>query len=69
MIVGAALPWRLWLAPLAAVWWVFERARAVRRTPGSRLRRLIAVPVEMTTDVLTAATLIGGSIRSRTILL
>jgi len=69
LIVGAALPWRLWLAPLAGVWWVYERARAARRTPGSRVRRLIAVPVEMTTDVLTAAALIGGSIRCRTILL
>jgi glycosyltransferase involved in cell wall biosynthesis len=69
LIVGAALPWRLWLAPLSAVWWVFERARAARRSPGSRARRLIAVLVEMTTDVLTAAALVGGSIRSRTIIL
>ena len=69
LVVAAALPWRVWLVPVAGAWWLFERARAARRSAGSRTRRLIAVPVEMATDVLTAAALVGGSIRSRTIVL
>jgi glycosyltransferase involved in cell wall biosynthesis len=69
LIVGAALPWRVWLAPVAGAWWLFERARAARRSAGSRPRRLVAIPVEMASDVLTAAALVGGSIRSRTVVL
>jgi hypothetical protein len=69
LIIAAAVPWRIWLAPLAGAWWVLERTRAARRSPGSRGRRLISIPVEMVTDLLTGAALVAGSARSGKIIL
>lgn len=54
-----------WIAALTTLWWVLARGREVRRRGGSRRRRAVAVPVEMAVDVVTAAALVKGSVRSR----
>jgi glycosyltransferase involved in cell wall biosynthesis len=69
LVVCAALPWRLWLMPPVGAFWLLARARDARRSLGSRPRRLLAIPVEMTTDVITAAALVAGSARARTLIL
>jgi glycosyltransferase involved in cell wall biosynthesis len=69
LVVCGALPWRVWLAPAAGAWWVLARVLQLWRSPGSAQRRLAAVPVEMTIDVVTAASLLAGSVRARTLVL
>ncbi len=69
LVVAAALPWRRWLVPAAGVVWVAARARDAWRAPGSRKRRLAAVPIEMTVDVVTAIAIIAADVRARTVVL
>lgn len=57
------------LALLAAAWWVAVRLLDLRRLPVGWRRRLAALPVELGVDVLTAAALVVGSVRARTIVL
>jgi len=56
-------------AAVALLWWAGARAREIRRGPGSRSRKLAAVPVEMALDVVGAAALVAGSARTRTLVL
>jgi hypothetical protein len=53
------------LIALALGWWVLARSRQVNRLGGPIPRRLGAVPVEMTIDVVMAAALGLGSARSK----
>ena len=57
------------LVSAAVAWWIVARTRYAMRFRGSRRRRLAAVPVEMAVDAVTAASLVGGSARSRTVVL
>jgi glycosyltransferase involved in cell wall biosynthesis len=57
------------LAAAAAVWWMGARARELRRCPGSRSRKLAAVPAEMALDAVGAVALLVGSARTRTLVL
>ncbi|MGH2728565.1 MAG: glycosyltransferase [Actinomycetota bacterium] len=69
LIPAAALPWRIWLLPAVGVWWVAATTITMRRARGSRKRRLLAIPVEMAVDAITAVALVAGSIRARTLVL
>lgn len=60
---------RRWLGAVALVWWAAVRARDLRGQPGSRGRRLAALPQEMLLDLVTGAALGAGSIRHRLLLL
>lgn len=60
---------RRWLGTAALVWWAVVRARDLRGRPGSRGRRLAALPQEMLLDLVTGAALATGSVRHRLLLL
>ncbi|HYZ91766.1 MAG TPA: glycosyltransferase family A protein [Actinomycetota bacterium] len=57
------------LAGAAFTWWTIARTRYAFRFRGSRKRRVAAVPVEMAVDAVTAAALVWGSARSRSVVL
>lgn len=67
--IGAAATRSPWLSAAAAAWWVAARARDMLRRPGPRSRRAAAVAVELGVDAVTAAALVWGSIRTRTVVL
>jgi len=69
LAVAAALPWRVWLAPAAGAWWLIARASDAVRASGSPRRRMAAVPVEMTIDLVTVAALFVADIRAFTLVL
>ncbi len=57
------------LGALTALGWAGLHGRTTLRQPGSLHRRLLAVPVEMAIDVISAVALILGSIRTRSIVI
>ena len=57
------------LGLLATAWWVWSRLQDLRRQPASWPRRLSALPQEMALDTVTAAALVAGSARARTLAL
>lgn len=57
------------LALAAAGWWAGSRLRDARLAPVGWPQRVAAVPAEMALDVVTAAALVAGSARARTVLL
>ncbi len=67
IIVGGRA--RFALAGIAGAWWAGSRARYTFRFRGSRKRKVAAVPVEMAIDAATAASLMLGSVRSRSVVL
>jgi glycosyltransferase involved in cell wall biosynthesis len=66
--LAAVTPVR-WLAIATGVWWVVARALNVGRQGGRRHAKVIALPVEMAVDVLTAIALAWGSMRARTLVI
>lgn len=69
LIPAAAVPWRVWMLPAVGAWWLASTTMAMRRSRGSRKRRLMAIPVEMAVDLITGMALVAGSIRARTLVL
>lgn len=63
-IAALISPYR-WIAAATAVWWVVARARDARRRGGSRSSQVLAVPVEMAVDAVSAVALVRGAIRAR----
>jgi glycosyltransferase involved in cell wall biosynthesis len=57
------------LALLAALAWAGWRAREMLAAPGAEPNDLVWLPAEMAADVGTAAALVAGSIRARSVLL
>ena len=57
------------LPALPVAWWVALRTAELRRFPIGWGRRLRVLPVEMGIDVLTAVSLVIGSVRARSLLL
>jgi hypothetical protein len=49
--------------------WAGDHARTLRRSPGSRSERAKALPVVLLADAITAASLVAGSIRARSLVL
>ncbi len=49
--------------------WIVLRASALMRRPGSLLRRVIALPVDLALDLTRAAALALGSVRARTLVI
>jgi glycosyltransferase involved in cell wall biosynthesis len=56
------------LAAGTVAWWALVRARDLRRQPATWGQRLAALPQEMLLAAVTAAALVIGSVRTRTIL-
>ena len=69
LAVLALLLGRRLVALGAAAWWVRLHWRSLTRNESSRKRRLVALPVLLGTDVVTAAALVAGSIRTGTLVL
>jgi hypothetical protein len=69
VVVGAALTGRREIVFAAGLWWLASRGRDMSRKPGPLHRRVLAIPVEMAIDAITAAALLWGSVRSRSIVL
>jgi glycosyltransferase involved in cell wall biosynthesis len=67
-IAALISPYR-WIAAATAVWWVVARAREVRRRGGSRGSQVVAVPVEMAVDAVSAVALVRGGIRARSLVI
>jgi len=61
-----ALVRRWGLASVCLMAWVGANAWILRRSPGSTRRKVAALPVVLAGDAVTAASLLAGSIRSRT---
>ena len=59
--------WSAGLCPLAL--WGLARAESLRRGEPSWRRRLRVLPVDLAAEAVTAAALVGGSLRSRTVVL
>ncbi|MGH8986216.1 MAG: glycosyltransferase family 2 protein [Acidimicrobiia bacterium] len=57
------------LATAAAAWWVLTRWRDLRRTPATVPEQLVALPQELSLDVVTGTALAVGSVRARTVVL
>lgn len=57
------------LAIALAAWWVAARLLDLRSFPVSWSRRLAALPTELGVDVLTAAALVAGSAKARSVVL
>jgi hypothetical protein len=57
------------LGLLATAWWGWSRLRDLRQQPASWPRRISALPQEMALDAITAAALVAGSARARTLAL
>jgi hypothetical protein len=57
------------LALLAALAWAGWRAREMLQAPGAEPHDLVWLPAEMAADVGTAAALVAGSVRARSVLL
>jgi glycosyltransferase involved in cell wall biosynthesis len=66
---AAALTRSKWLTAGAAAYWALSRVRDGVKRDGPLGRKMVAVPVEMAVDVVTAASLLWGSARSRSIVL
>jgi glycosyltransferase involved in cell wall biosynthesis len=70
------VPFYLTVAALAArrprltlvtlVWWTWLRTRDLMRSPAPRARKVALLPVEMVLDAATGASLVAGSVRTRT---
>jgi len=58
-----------WLGALTALGWAGLHGRTTLRQSGPLRRRMLAVPVEMAIDVISAVALILGSIRTRSIVI
>jgi hypothetical protein len=67
-VVAMALR-RYGIGRLTVAWWVLVRLRALRRSPYPTLEQLAWLPAEMALDVATAAALVAGSIRARSVVL
>ena len=67
--VAAIVARRPRLAALGAAWWALARWQAIRQTPAPIRQQLAALPQEMALDVVTAAALVVGSVRARTVAL
>jgi glycosyltransferase involved in cell wall biosynthesis len=67
-LVAAVSRRRLGAAALAG-WWAYRHWKAISRLEPSRRARLQALPIVLATDALTAAALVGGSVRSRSVVL
>lgn len=57
---------RRWLAAALAAWWVRLHWLGLSRNEPSRKRRILALPVVLATDAVTAGALIAGSVTTRT---
>ncbi len=57
------------VAGLATLGWAGLHGRTALRQPGSLHRRILAVPVEMAIDAISAVALLLGSIRTRSIVI
>lgn len=68
VVVGVVLGSRR-AARAGAAWWLLARTLDAVRRGGPRRRLAAAVPVEMAVDVLSAAELVRGSVRARTLVL
>jgi glycosyltransferase involved in cell wall biosynthesis len=67
---GAALATRRrWAIAGSVSWWAVVRLTDLRRQPATWPGRLRALPEEMVLDAVTAAALVVGSVRARTLLL
>jgi glycosyltransferase involved in cell wall biosynthesis len=55
------------VALAAALWWTVGVARELEGRAGSRVGRIAAVPLLMTTDLVVAVSLVAGSVRARTV--
>lgn len=69
-VTAAAVATRCWpVAGAALTWWAGARLRELRHQPIGWPRRLRVLPAEMAVDAVTAAALVAGSARHRTLLL
>jgi glycosyltransferase involved in cell wall biosynthesis len=68
-LVVSAVVRRPRLAALFAGWWLWLRVRDLRGFPISWKRRLAVLPLEMGVDVVTAAALVAGSAKARSVTL
>jgi glycosyltransferase involved in cell wall biosynthesis len=66
---GLALTGRGRASAAATLVWMAAHANTLRRSAGSPRRRVAALPVVLAGDLVTAASLLAGSVRSRTIVL
>jgi hypothetical protein len=66
-LAAAAGRRRLAVAPLLV--WVFLRATDVARIEPAWTRRVKVLPVDLLLDAIRAASLVGGSIKTRTVVL
>jgi hypothetical protein len=57
------------VAAAAAGWWVASAAAELRSAPGSWVERVADLPVVLARDVVTAVSLVAGSVRARRLLL
>ena len=67
-VIALATRHRLAAAALAGAW-VAARASHLTRTEPSRRRRLAVLPADLALDAVTAASLVAGSVRARTVVL
>ncbi|MGH2759616.1 MAG: glycosyltransferase family 2 protein [Actinomycetota bacterium] len=67
-VAALLTPFR-WIAAAGALWWVVARALDVRRRGGGRRSQVVAVPVEMAVDAVSAVALVRGCVRARTIVI
>ncbi|MHB8670844.1 MAG: glycosyltransferase family 2 protein [Acidimicrobiales bacterium] len=68
-VVAGLLLRRRGAAAAAAGWWLCNGVQRARRTPARWRRRVAAIPVEMTIDVVAGTALVVGSIRARAVVL
>jgi hypothetical protein len=54
---------------LALAVWVAAHVRALQSVPSSPRRRAVSLPVVLAGDLVTAASLVAGSARARTVVL
>jgi glycosyltransferase involved in cell wall biosynthesis len=69
LAAGALLLRQRGLFGLALAWWVFVRVRGYRESPYPTEEQLPWLPIDMATDVATAAALVVGSISARSVVL
>ena len=69
VVTGAVLARRPGAVVGASAWWIASALGELRGRPGSRLARLAGLPVVMADDVVTAAALVVGSAKARSLVL
>jgi hypothetical protein len=69
VLVAALTARRRPVALASAAWWAASAATEVRHGPGGWPARVTGLPVVLARDVVSAASLVAGSVRARTLLI